>query len=300
MYVYSKPRTWWRWTTVVLILAITGVAVTMPESIEQTLPGQISQEGESPAVVRIGRVVEIVEADNITVAISDSPTLVRASYLFPTYSPLLGDLVYVTKQDAQWFVYGTMAGPINSAVQNPSFEDGVIGSIPTGWSINIISSAGGVPTFTQVSAGHQTLAGVREADFGVDSTTAGNSIADVFSSTTPATPDSAWTAAWYITQAFVDNDAFTFSNLGGFAFVDGYIQFLDASSVLISETLMNSTSLSVDFASRLYRRPSVGNSRIVAPAGTDSVRLRFRGDFTMHDNAFTSFFMDYVVLRQVD
>ena len=68
-------------------LVILGVSVTRPtfNSASLDLPAAIADVPESPVMARIGVVSEIVESDNITVTISGSNVLVRASYLFPQY-----------------------------------------------------------------------------------------------------------------------------------------------------------------------------------------------------------------------
>ena len=130
-------------------LAFLGVLMTQPtvNDLNLDLPAATQGVPESPVVMRIGVVADIVEADNITVRISGSPVLVRASYLFPSYEPLLGDRVVVYRQDGQWFVLGTMSGPINSAAPNASFEEGTLGGgiPPTSWSVTVISSVAGTP-----------------------------------------------------------------------------------------------------------------------------------------------------------
>lgn len=263
------------------------------------LPAAINDVALSPTVMRVGVVTALTESDNITVKISGSNVLVRASYAFPQYKPLLGDRVVVLKQDAQWFVLSTMSGPIDSVVLNPSFEDGTVGSTPDNWLINVISSAGGTPTFTQVGAAGTSLSGLFDADFGVDSTVAGTSSADVFSTSATTTEGERWTAAYYITDTFIDKSAVTFGSGGLLSELEMFIQFRDASGATIVETSMNYLGLNVDFPSQMYRRPVIANTSVVAPSGTASVRLRFRGTFNMSANSFTSFFMDYVILRRV-
>lgn len=274
--------------------------MTMPESLQSSLPGQVVGQQESPMVARIGVVTDIVESDNITVRISGSPVLVTASYLFPQYQPLLGDRVYVTKQDAQWFVLGTMSGPINSVVPNASFEDGVLGATPSNWTLVVTSAAAGVPTFTKVSADQDGMTGSFMADFGVDSNPIGGlSEAEAYSTAVPASPNSRWTGAYYLTKAFIDGDSVTLESNGQISFLDMYIQFLDAGGALVSETAINTLSMNVDNYGRLYRRPNVTAPFVTAPPGTAQVRVRMSADFFMSPSSFTSFFIDYIVLREL-
>lgn len=129
-------------TRLKLIAALTaltclGVLVTQPtvNDLNLDLPAATQGVPESPVVMRIGVVTDIVEADNITVQISGSPVLVTASYLWPQYQPVPGDRVVVYRQDSQWFVVGTMSGPNNTALLNPGFELGNVGSAPTNWTV---------------------------------------------------------------------------------------------------------------------------------------------------------------------
>lgn len=271
-----------------------------PNDLELNLPNAVQGVEESPVIMRVGTVVDIVESDNITVAISGSPVLVTASYLFPQYLPILGDRVVVLHQNAQWFVQGTMSGPINSVVPNASFEDGVVGALPTNWTLTITSSAAGVPTFTKVPSVQDGMTGNYMADFGVDSNAGGGlSEAEALSTPVPAIPGSRWTAAYYLTKAYIDNNSVTFASGGQVSFLDLYIQFLDGGGALVSETMVNTISLNTDSPARLYRRPGTTTPFVTAPVGTVQVRLRLSADFFMTPLSFTSFFVDYMILRQV-
>lgn len=282
--------------------AILGASMTMPQanSADLDLPAAVQNVPESSTVTRIGVVSEIVDADNVTVKLSGSNVLVQASFLFPQYEPVLGDNVAVLKQDAQWLVLGTLSGPINSAIANPSFEEGTLGGVPTGWSITPISTVGGTPTFTKVSAGNTGVAGLFQADFGVDSVAAGFSSADVFSPAVPTVEGTSWTAAYYIVQAFIDNANATFAPGGLLSDIEIFVEFLDSNAALLSSTSMNYFGANLDVPPvKLYRRPAPGVSAAVAPPATAFVRLRLRGTFQMSANSFTSFFLDYMILRRV-
>lgn len=293
-----------------LLQRIVGTAATLfllgamltqptPNDLDLDLPMAIQGVEEPPVVMRIGIVADIVEADNITVRISGSPVLVQASYLFPIYQPVLGDRVVVHRQDGQWFVLGTMSGPINSVVPNPSFELGVVGSTPTSWTLNIISNAAGNPTFTKVPGGQGSVSGQFVADFGIDSVPGGFSEADVFSSTVAAAEGEQWTCAYFLTGAFVDTDSVFLSSNGEPSFLDFHLQFLDSGGVIISDTVMNSIAINTDVVGRQYRRPLLGAQSVTAPPNTTAVRVKFAADFFMTANSFTSFFIDDVILRRV-
>jgi hypothetical protein len=262
------------------------------------LPSAVAGFTESPAVVRVGQVAIVESADVITVRISGSNVLVPASYLFPAYEPLLGDYVMIVKQDAQWFVMGTMSGPINSVLPNPSFETGTLGAVPSSWSLTVTSSGAGTPTFTKEENVVSSLSGRHSAKFETlnGGAGAGNSTADVYSSTVDAEEADLWTAAYYLMASFEDGATNLIS-------LETYIQFLDGSGGLVSETLVNSLFLTKGYiGAPFYRRLSltlIPSGAVAAPAGTSSVRLRLHGDFTLQGFEFGNFYIDYMVLRRV-
>lgn len=264
-----------------------------------SLPQAIAGFTESPAVIRIGTVAIVESADVITVRISGSDVLVPASYLFPSYEPLLGDFVMVVKQDAQWFVMGTMSGPINSGIENPTFEEGLTGVIPPDWTLTVTASGAGTPTFTTEENVLSSLSGRNSALFETQNggAGAGNSTADVYSSRLPALANSRWTAAYYLMASFMTGS----TNL---IILRMYVQFLDNASNLISETLVNSLFLTKGYiGAPFYRRLSltlIPSGYVEAPVGTVFVRLRLNGDFTLQGFEFGNFYIDYVVLREVD
>lgn len=284
--------------TAVALLLGGSVTQPTPNNLDLDLPAAVQGVVESPALIRIGVVDAIVESDNITVKISGSPVLVTASYLFPQYQPLLGDRVYVIKQDAQWFVLGTMAGPINTQLANASFEEGVIGALPTGWTINVIASGGGVPTFTKVTAIANPLAGQFYADFGTDSVAAGLSQADVFSPTVPAEASQSWTSAFFVSASLIDQQNGGLNTGSGNSNITMNIQFLDGGGAVLSDTYMGGITANGP-GRTVYIRPDADVPPAVAPVGTVEVRLRINGIFQMSANAFSSFFIDYMILRQV-
>ena len=160
------------------------------------LPAATQGVPESPVVMRIGVVVNLVEADNITVRISGSPALVQASYLFPQYEPLLGDRVVVYRQDSQWFVVGTMSGPNNTALLNPGFELGTVGSAPTSWTVGGGSVAAGVPTLTKQPANNPVDGNfVAEAHLPITGT--GTSFLSLTSARVPVNAGEIWTGGFF-------------------------------------------------------------------------------------------------------
>lgn len=270
--------------------------VISEDPLLNTLPGAVIAQQESPTVMRVGVVAAIIEGTQITVRISGSDVLVDCSYLFGQYFPLLGDRVIVFKQDSQWFCIGQMTGPImsNNSLINPSFEDGVVGVTPVGWTIVPGLTGAGVPTF-QV-AGGANISGVNTVDFGTDSVGAGVSTADVFSSTIPALPGSKWTGAYFMMQAFVGSTPPMFHDL------DMHIQFLDFGGAVLADYEINHLSAAADIAAVLYQRlalTTLPQGYVEAPAGTATVRVRFVGIFELPAASFVSFFIDNVILRQV-
>lgn len=266
--------------------------MTYPESVPE-LASAVVDTRVDPTVTRIGVVAAVVEADNITVRISGSDVLVQAAYLFPQYLPLLGDRVVVQRQGAAWFVLGTLSGPINTTLLNPSFELNAAGVAPDNWTLQIISSGAGVPSFLTYAGA--AVSGSRSADFGVDSVVAGTSEANAYSTPVPAMPESKWTAACYVQVS-------TEPSQNDFSDIDLYVQFLDASSTLVSETLVTFQSFSVDQILPYYLRLStnlIPAGYVLCPPSASQVRLRIHARWGLPANSFFSFFIDYVILRQV-
>lgn len=279
---------------------ILAVLMTMPLPLSQTLPGAVTNSETSPVVARIGVVSGYVEAGSITVRISGSPTLVEASYLFPAYEPLLGDIVYVTKQDSQWLVLGTMSGPINSAIRNPSFEEGTVSTTPDFWTATAVSTVAGTPTFRKETAGAiqgKHVGTFRNASAGV----AGTSSINAFSAPVVAAEGSDWTLGFFMTYAEPDVNA-SLTPQGGNIQISGYIQFLDAASALISETLMIYYPFTSSFQDPIYARsvaPGTFQQSVSAPAGTEFVRVKLFVSFVMHVNSASELGVDVVYLREV-
>lgn len=266
--------------------------MTYPEAIPELSNAVVDTSVES-TVTRIGVVAAVVESDSITVRISGSDVLVPAAYLFPQYQPLLGDRVVVQRQGAAWFVLGTLSGPINTTLFNPSFELNPAGVAPDGWSLQTISVGAGPPTLLVYAGGE--VSGSRSADFGVDSVAAGVSEANIFSTPVPAVPESRWTAAFYV-QVSTEPSQNDFSDL------DLYIQFLDASNTLISETLVRATSYSVDVIVPFYFRLDTGlvpAGYVLCPPTASQARMRVHARWGLPASSFFSYFLDYMILRQV-
>jgi hypothetical protein len=266
--------------------------MTQPEAVPQLSDAVVDTTVDS-TVTRIGVVSAVVETDNITVAISGSSVLIQAAYLFPQYQPLLGDRVVVQRQGAAWFVLGTLSGPINTLLLNPSFEEGVLGATPPNWSISVVSSGAGTPTLTKVLGGE--VAGSHSADFGTDSVATGGSEANVFSDPVACAPGSRWTAALFVST--LTNPA-----PADFSILDLYIRFLDSGGAFISEFLVEGTSFSVDIVQPIYFRLSpatIAAGYVVAPVNAAFVQMRLRGRFFLTGVSFFSFFLDYMILRQV-
>lgn len=287
-------------TRLKLIAALTaltclGVLVTQPtvNDLNLDLPAATQGVPESPVVMRIGVVTDIVEADNITVQISGSPVLVTASYLWPQYQPVPGDRVVVYRQDSQWFVVGTMSGPLNTLVTNPSFEQGTLGGLPTSWTLSVVSAAGGAPTFTKQNNINSIVSGNFMADFGVDGTANATSQADVFSATIPAEEGSRWAAAYTLVGV-------NFFNATDASLAFGY-EFLDSGGAVLASYGIDNLYVTSGFYGPIMRRNNLYPEPFqTAPPGTTGVRWRFNGVFGMHTAiSFISFYIDAVMLRRV-
>lgn len=279
-------------------LPILPVPIISEDPLLDTIPGAIIAQQESPTVLRIGVVAEIIEGSQITVRISGSDVLVNCSYLFYQYFPLLGDRVIVLKQDSQWICLGQMSGAIgsNTPLLNSSFEDGVVGTAPTGWSLTVGLTGAGVPTFLVAFPGSNNISGSQVADFGTDSIGAGQSTATAFSTPVPAAVGSKWTGAYFLTSAFIGSSFPLFSSL------ELNIQFLDVVGAVITSNMINALDIGFDLITPIYRRLSLTlfpAGFVVAPAGTVSARIAFAGIFNLPAASFTSFYIDNVILREV-
>jgi hypothetical protein len=279
--------------TRLLALLLIGAIMTMPGI--PTLPETIQAVPESPAVVRIGVVTDLVEADNITVRISGSPVLVRASYLFPNYLPVLGDLVYVIKQDAQWFVFGTMSGPINTLLLNPSFELGTVGATPTNWTITSVSAVAGSITFQKQAGSYlgQPMSGsfVGAVDF-TSNGAAGVSQSNIISDNVSANEGERWAAALWITGGIMSSGTLSFQTL--------FLEFLDSGGAVLATNTVSQFSLGDTTIPRTYLRAPVGTSGFSAPPDTSFVRLRLNVQFVMpvpSGGTISTVFYDYGILR---
>lgn len=265
-----------------------------------TMSGAVVAQQESPCIMRIGVVTAIIEGSQITVKISGSPVLINCSYLFAQYFPLLGDRVIVFKQDSQWFSVGQMSGSIesNNPLYNSSFEIGDIGATPTGWAISVLASGAGTPTFDiAASTTPENVSGKQMVDFGTNSVGAGTSIAEVFSTATPAAEGTHWTGAYFLTTVVMNSVPPQISSL------QMYIQFLSDATTVIAEYAIDTLGMNSYVISTVYRRLSLAAfpaGYVEAPPGTNFARVKFRGSFELPAASFSSFFIDNVILRQVD
>lgn len=234
-----------------------------PNNLDLNLPNAVQGVPESPVVMRTGVVDAITEADNITVKISGSPVLVTASYLFPEYLPLLGDRVVVLRQDSQWFVVGTMAGPINSEILNPSFENGAIGATPTNWTFTVTLNAAGNPTGTK-SNPLNPIDGLSVALVQLLVITGvGTSEGILRSSAVPASPGENWTASTFFRTGVSDNNI-----VAGLLNIEWY----DGGGTLISSDLIGGEAFN-SVTPWFYMRPAPATPYATAPAGTVTVRV---------------------------
>lgn len=280
-------RTFKSIVTSTVIALVRAVAVTQP-----TLPEAVTQSIESPVLARIGVVAAIVESDNITVKISGSNVLVQASFLFPQYQPVLGDRVYVTKQDAQWFILGQMSGPVgaNSLAPNSGFEQGAEGEIPDFWTFTVSQTTAGTPTAFRTTAGG-AIDGVNVFRLNLVPTATGDSSARIASARIPASEGQHWISAFYVNaQVYTPNEISVFSEL----------RFFDSTDAFIGDSYM----IDQDFNAHTnwwYMRPFRGDLPAIAPAGTASVEMRITVFWTINTLIATSHFInfDHMILRNV-
>lgn len=261
--------------TVALLVLTLGGSMTQPtpNDLDLNLPNAVQGIEESPVIMRVGTVVDIAEADNITVAISGSPVLVTASYLFPEYQPVLGDRVVTIRQDAQWFVFGTMAGPINSVAPNASFENGVVGSTPTDWTFTVTASAAGTPTGTKDDP-LNPVDGLNVALVQLFTITGTGLSEGILRSTpVPASPGERWTAATFFrTGTSDDNIVAGLMN----------IEWLDAGLAIIGTSLVGGEAFN-SVTPWFYLRPAPATASLTAPVGTVYVRVAITTQFLIVD-----------------
>lgn len=261
--------------------------MTTPNS--PNLGQAVTDLGESSVVMRIGTVAKIEEASNITVKISGTDVLVEASYAFPQYQPLLGDLVIVNRQDAQWFVLGTMSGPNNSVALNPSFEEGPGSGDPDDWnSINDTVTAG-VPT-TDHAFSTFALDGTGYVVVQMIPTGLGASVTRLVSQRVPADPGSQWTGAafsWVVAAG---------SNTSVSAEV--LIRFLDSAGLTLAVTTISVANSNARQQNWFYNRTTFDPS-VTAPDDTESVRLELLTRFSITTAATQggAVFWDRAILR---
>lgn len=269
---------------------------TVLNDSDLALPAAIASVPTSSTITRVGVVTAIAESDNITVAISGSPTLVSASYLFPQYQPVLGDRVIVQKQDAQWLVLGTLSGPVdsNTLALNPGFELGAVGAIPQNWFRLVTDNTAGTPTFTMQQP-FNPLSGlyVGQVEL-VNNGVLNFSIILMSSSTVPAREGEQWTGALYARMAALAGpDRVQMTTV---------IRYFDENNVLLTELLLNGGQ---EFAAsgagwQLIRPDSLYANENFAPAGTAYANLTIEVLFNIATaNSITIVELDNAILRKV-
>lgn len=250
-----------------------GATLTQPTAndLNLDLPAAIQGVEEPPVVMRIGVVTDIVEADNITVRISGSPVLVTASYLFPQYAPIQGDRVVVYRQDSQWFVVGTMSGPNNTALLNPGFELGNVGSAPTNWTVGGGSTTAGVPTLTKQPA-NNPVDGNFVAEAHLPIIGPGTSFLSLTSARVPVSPGERWTGGF-----FWKSEAF----FGNYISVQWGIGWYDSTGAAVSFDFFGDFLTNSITQWYLQRPDTIGllNPSYVAPAGAVSASLEIAISF---------------------
>lgn len=140
------------------------------------------------AQVRTGTVVEAT-ANSATVVVGG--TSFSAAFISP-YVPAPGHLVAVIRQDATWLILGRIAGAGENLVYNPSFELGVDGGPPDGWTLYDISGTSTATILTTPLA----VAGDRVLNVITGSGTTATSY--VYSSPVPVTAGDQFTLSAYV------------------------------------------------------------------------------------------------------
>lgn len=274
------------------VAAITlGVTMTMPLQVALELPGAIVENTPPSLGYRTGIVTNIVESNNVDVAISGSTVLITASYLFPQYQPMLGDRVYVVKQDGQWFILGTMSGQVNSLAANPSFEDGPVGGTPTNWTITNGSVLAGVPTSTkQLST--SPLSGSYVLRMLLFPTAINSSDTLVASALLPAAAGQVWTGGVYV--RFFDH---TGPNQ---VFMSTALRFYNSALVSIGSVPLVAVQSFTSTTDWYLLRPDATSLSGIAPAGTAWVQLEIGALYIIgNTNYDVQIELDYAMLRRI-
>lgn len=126
-----------------------------------------------------------------------------------TYQPILGDIVTVFGSGSVWFCLGAAAGsPPDNVVVNPSFEQGTIGAMPTGWgNYHLVGSATSIVD-TEAWTGGVPLNGVQVLSVAASGSGARFSDDFTYSSPFKVNPGEVWAVAAYAqAQTFSAGDA---------------------------------------------------------------------------------------------
>jgi hypothetical protein len=266
-----------------------GVVMTMPQPVALDLPGAIVQSQEPALSYRIGVVTNIVESNNITVAISGSSVLVTASYLFPQYQPMLGDRVYVVKQDSQWFILGAMSGQVNSELNNPSFEEGTIGAVPSSWAFTNSSILAGTPTF-QKQTSTDPLSGSHVGRIVLNPIANNVSSSLVASALIPARPGQIWSGGAYLRWVELTGP--------NEVQVGTQVNFYNNALVSIGTALLLVVRSFTSTTDWVLLKPDAAFPSAIAPAGTAWVSLEIGFIFNVANFNFSYFGeLDYAILR---
>ena len=167
-----------------------------------SLPNAIFPIAEQAAdtEMRIGKVISY-DAGAITVSISGAGVLINAAYAFGQYQPALGDNVILMRMGNQWIALCTQSGnPSDNQIQNYSFEDGPIGSVPDKWTLyhDPASSEAADVTAVVLPAGFE-LDGPIAVRFGIDASPPGSAIDYLSSEPIAVEEGQRWTASCWVT-----------------------------------------------------------------------------------------------------
>lgn len=206
------------------------------------LPAAIVAQIPESAVLRVGTVTSF-DSGYISVAVSGSTTLVRASYLIGGYAPAVGDQVILSKQGSQWIVLGEIsANPGTNAVANHSFETlnpaGTYAAnwteyIPAGQSVDMDTGVGTV--LGNMFDGQRV--GFVHAGFINDASSTATGTAYILSDPFPVNPGELWALSGWVTVS--DGADFLFAEIGADINLAVYA---DAMSTFPSGTILAQTS----------------------------------------------------------
>jgi hypothetical protein len=171
------------------------------EQMAQALQATLAR----PAVGKTGTVTAVT-ATSLTVLVAG--TTVPAAYL-SSYSPAVGDLVALIRQDSTWLVLGDLAGVGPNLVLNPGFEQGgAQPNVPPSW---FLFNEVGVSTVQVLAPGNSPPEGLFVAQINDDPSIR---TAVLYSSPFAANPGEAYALSAFASGLSADTGDITLNALG--------------------------------------------------------------------------------------